>query len=73
MAKAKSMSYRKVTQYIIDFVEEYDLYDLEQANSAMGSLIDYIGKRQRPDLYPELEETKKGRCGETPDIQEKSR
>ena len=61
--KAKPMSYKKVTQYIIDFVEEYDCLDIPEANSALASLVDYIGKRQRPDLHPELKEPELGRCG----------
>lgn len=56
------MSYKKVTQFIIEFVEEYNLYDLVEANAALATLVDYIGKRRRPDLYPELQEPVKGRC-----------
>ncbi len=61
---AKPMSYRAVTQFIIDFVDEYNLYDIPEANAALATLVDYIGKWRRSDLYPELTEPKRGRCGE---------
>lgn len=59
--RAKPMSYKKVTQYIIDFVEEYNFYDNVEVNSTLAELVDYIGKRQRPDLHPMLENPVKGR------------
>lgn len=61
--KAKPMSYKKVTEYIIQFVHEYDLYDEAEMNALMGELVDYIGKRQRPDLHPKLIEPEQGRSG----------
>jgi len=51
--KPVSLSNKRLFNYAHDFLVKYDMLD-EIGNSIVVEFVDYVCKRRRPDLYPEL-------------------